>query len=141
MIELSQLPTVNATLNAAALILLLLGFFHIRSGNVVSHRRCMITAFVVSMMFLSTYVVYRFLGPEKRFTGQGFVRPLYFFILITHVVLAASVPFLAARTVYLAARGRFGQHRRIARVTLPIWIYVSVTGVLVYFFLFRLYDR
>ncbi len=141
MIELSQLPTVNATLNAAALILLILGFFHIRSGNVVSHRRCMITAFVVSMMFLSTYVVYRFLGPEKRFTGQGFVRPLYFFILITHVVLAASVPFLAARTVYLAARGRFDQHRRIARVALPIWIYVSVTGVLVYFFLFRLYDR
>ena len=139
MIELSQLPAVNATLNGVAFVLLLRGFFHIRSGNIVAHRRCMIAAFVVSLVFLTTYITYRFFGAEKRFTGQGLVRPIYFFILITHVVLAACVPFLAGRTLYLAVRGRFDKHRRIARITFPIWIYVSVTGIIVYVFLFQLY--
>ncbi len=139
MSELSQLPAVNAALNGMAFFLLLRGFLHIRSGNLVAHRRCMIAAFVVSLVFLTTYVTYRIFGAEKRFTGQGLVRPIYFFILITHVVLAACVPVLAGRTLYLAARGRFDKHRRIARVTFPIWMYVSVTGIFVYVFLFQLY--
>lgn len=139
MIELSQLPAVNAALNGVAFFLLLRGFLHIRAGNLAAHRRCMIAAFVVSLMFLTTYLTYRIFGAEKRFTGQGLVRPIYFFILITHVVLAACVPVLAGRTLYLAVRGRFDEHRRLARLTFPIWMYVSVTGIFVYVFLFQLY--
>lgn len=119
--------------------MLILGYRRIKSGDVHRHKLCMIAAFAISVAFLATYVIYRSLGAEKRFTGQGAIRPLYFFILATHVVLAATVPFLAGRTLYLALRGRFVQHRRIARITLPIWLYVSVTGVLVYVFLFVLY--
>ena len=139
MIELSQLPAVNATLNGVAFVLLLVGFLQVRAGNIVWHKRCMITAFIVSALFLITYVTYRAYGAEKKFTGQGLIRPVYFFILITHVILAASVPILAARTLYLAARGRFSEHRRLAKLTLPIWIYVSVTGIVVYVLLFQLY--
>ncbi len=139
MIELSQLPAVNAALNGVAFILLLVGFLQVWAGNIVWHKRCMIAAFGVSILFLITYLTYRAYGAEKKFTGQGFVRPVYFFILITHVILAASVPILAARTLYLAACGRFSQHRRLARLTLPVWIYVSVTGMVVYVLLFQLY--
>lgn len=137
--DLSSLPAINAALNVTAFVLLLCGYCHIRAGNVVVHKRCMIAAFIVSMLFLTTYLTYRFFGEEKRFTGQGFVRPIYFFILITHVTLAVTIPFLAGRTLYLGLRGRIDQHRRIARVTFPIWMYVSITGVIVYLFLFQLY--
>ena len=99
----------------------------------------MMSAIGVSILFLISYLTYRFLGEEKRFGGTGWIRPVYFVILITHVVLAATVPILATRTLYLALRGRFEQHRRFARWVLPIWIYVSVTGVVVYVLLFRLY--
>ena len=92
------------------------------------------------MGFLASYLTYRFLGKEKRFGGQGWIRPVYFAILITHVTLAASVPVLAGRTLYLGLRGRIEKHRKMARWTLPIWLYVSVTGVLIYFLLFRLYS-
>lgn len=136
---LEALPTVNAILNAVALVLLLCGYSQIRAKNIKAHKYFMGAAFVVSMLFLSTYITYRVLGEEKRFTGQGWVRPIYFTILITHVTLAATVPFLASRTLYLALRGRIEKHRRLARITLPIWIYVSLTGVLVYLFLFVLY--
>lgn len=139
MIELSDLPLVNATLNGISFILLLTGYRMVRAGRVTAHKRFMIAAFVVSALFLISYLTYRFLGEEKRFGGTGWIRPVYFFILITHVVLAITVPFLASRTLYLGLRGRIEEHRRIVRWTFPIWVYVSVTGVMVYLLLFRLY--
>ena len=136
MIEISDLPAVNATLNLVSLVFLLVGYHAIRHDNVVRHRRCMVTAFCVSVLFLGSYLTYRFLGQEKRFGGTGLIRPMYFFILITHVTLAATVPFLAGLTLWRAIRGQFVRHRRIARWTFPIWIYVSITGVMVYVMLF-----
>ena len=118
--ELSDLPALNATLNGIALALLLCGYAAVRRKRVDIHRRCMVAAFAVSVLFLVSYLTYRFLGEEKRFGGTGWIRPVYFFILITHVVLAATLPVLAGRTLYLAWRGRFAQHRRIARITFPI---------------------
>ncbi len=99
----------------------------------------MISAFLVSIVFLIFYLIYHYNVGSVRFTGQGWVRPLYFAILLTHTVLAAAVPFLAAATLYRAWKGDFRRHRRIARWTFPIWLYVSVTGVLVYLFLYQLY--
>jgi len=139
MIRLTDLPLLNATLNGISFVLLMTGYACIRRRWVRAHRNCMVAAFCVSILFLISYLTYRFLGAEKKFGGQGWIRPVYFFILGTHVPLAASVPVLAGRTMYLAFRGRFEEHRRIARVTLPIWVYVSITGVLVYLLLFRLY--
>jgi len=139
MIPLHALPTLNATLNAVSLLLLVSGFALIRQGRVAGHRRCMIAAFVVSMAFLCSYLTYRLLGEEKRFGGEGWIRPVYFVILISHVALAAAVPVLATWTLVLGLKGRFERHRKLARWTFPIWVYVSVTGVLVYLLLFRLY--
>ena len=136
MIEISDLPAVNATLNSISLVFLAAGYHAIKHGNVMRHRRCMVTAFCVSVLFLASYLTYRFLGQEKRFGGTGLIRPVYFFILVTHVMLAATVPFLAGLTLWRAIRGQFLRHRRIARWTLPIWIYVSITGVMVYVMLF-----
>lgn len=139
MIELHHLPTVNATLNSVAFVLLLCGYYFIRRGRVTAHARCMVSAFCVSVLFLGSYLTYAALGEEKRFGGQGWVRPVYLTILFTHVVLAATVPFLASYTLYQAARGRLIRHRKIARVTLPIWAYVSATGLIVYLMLFVIY--
>ena len=137
--SLSDLPLVNATLNGLALVLLLTGYAMIKSGRRTAHKRCMVAAFGVSVLFLISYLTYRFAGEEKRFSGTGWIRPVYFFILITHVVLAATVPFLASGTLFLALKQRWDKHRRLARVTFPIWVYVSVTGVMVYVLLFRIY--
>lgn len=139
MIELADLPAVNATLNAIAFVLLMFGYVNIKKKRVQTHKRFMISAFTVSALFLITYLTYRFLGEEKRFGGTGWIRPVYFFILITHVVLAATVPILATWTLILGLTNRIEKHRRLARVTFPIWVYVSVTGVLVYLLLFQLY--
>jgi uncharacterized membrane protein YozB (DUF420 family) len=139
MIDLRQLPTVNATLNSIACVLLLCGFYFIRRGQVSNHARCMVSAFCVSIFFLGSYLTYRFLGEDKKFGGTGWIRPVYFVILFSHVVLAATVPFLASCTLYQAARGRFERHRKIARITFPIWVYVSITGVVVYLLLFVIY--
>lgn len=136
---LAYLPALNATLNSISLVLLVAGYRQIKRGNVETHKRFMLAAFGVSILFLTSYLTYRFFGEEKRFGGQGWIRPVYFFILFTHVPLAATVPVLGSRTLYLALRGRFDQHRRIARITFPIWIYVSVTGVMVYVLLFQIY--
>ncbi len=136
---LAHLPALNATLNSISLVLLVAGYRQIKRRNVEAHKRFMLAAFGVSILFLISYLTYRFLGEEKRFGGKGWIRPVYFFILITHVVLAATIPVLASRTLYLALRGRFDKHRRIARITFPIWIYVSVTGVMVYVLLFQIY--
>jgi uncharacterized membrane protein YozB (DUF420 family) len=132
-----DLPAVNATLNGVAGLLLLIGFLLIRSRHINLHRRFMIGAFATSALFLISYVVYHAQVGSVRFTRQGFVRPLYFTILVTHVTLAAAVLPLAIVTLTRGLNGRFRAHRTIARWTLPIWLYVSVTGVLVYVLLYQ----
>jgi putative membrane protein len=132
-----DLPAVNATLNALSAVLLLTGYVLIRARRIQQHRRCMIAAFATSSLFLVCYIVYHAQVGSVPFTRHGFVRPLYFTILITHVTLAASVLPLALVTLARGLRGRYPQHIRIARWTLPIWLYVSVTGVLVYVLLYQ----
>ena len=133
----TDLPAVNATLNALSGILLLVGFTLIRSGRREEHRKWMLAAFATSSLFLVCYVIYHAQVGSVRFTRQGFVRPLYFTILITHVTLAAVVLPMAILTLTRGLGGRFRQHRAIARWTFPIWLYVSVTGVLVYVLLYQ----
>jgi putative membrane protein len=132
-----DLPAVNATLNGISGILLAIGYILIRTRRIELHRKVMISAFITSSLFLVCYVVYHAQVGSVRFTRQGFVRPLYYTILITHVTLAASVVPLAIITLTRGLKGRFVQHKRIARWTFPIWLYVSVTGVLVYVLLYQ----
>ena len=136
-VEVSALPAVNAALNATAAVLLAAGFAFIRARRVRAHLGAMTAAFGVSTLFLISYVTYHYHAGSRPFTGQGIVRPIYFALLLTHIVLAAVVVPLALTTLYRAFRGEFGRHRRIARVTLPVWFYVSVTGVLVYWLLYH----
>ena len=132
-----DLPAVNASLNALSGILLLCGFTLMRLRRIDLHRRFMIAAFATSSLFLICYVIYHAQVGSVRFTRQGFVRPLYFTILITHVTLAVVVLPLAIITLWRGLKNRFDRHRAIARWTLPIWLYVSVTGVLVYVLLYQ----
>jgi uncharacterized membrane protein YozB (DUF420 family) len=133
----TDLPAVNATLNAMSGILLLIAYAHIRARRIQQHRRFMIAAFVTSSLFLVCYLAYHAQVGSVPFTRQGFVRPLYFTILITHVTLAATVVPLALVTLSRGLKARYPQHRRIARWTFPVWMYVSVTGVLVYVLLYQ----
>ncbi len=133
----TDLPAVNATLNAISGILLLIAYAHIRARRIQQHRRFMIAAFAASSLFLVCYLVYHAQVGSVPFTRQGFVRPLYFTILITHVTLAATVVPLALVTLSRGLKARYPQHRRIARWTFPVWMYVSVTGVLVYVLLYQ----
>ena len=132
-----DLPAVNASLNATSGVLLLCGYTLMRLRKIDLHRRFMIAAFLSSSVFLVCYVIYHAQVGSVPFPRQGFVRLLYFVILITHVVLAATVPPLAIITLTRGLKGRYPQHRRIARWTFPIWMYVSVTGVLVYVLLYQ----
>jgi len=132
-----DLPAVNATLNAISAVLLVTGYVLIRRRRITLHRRCMIAACVTSSLFLVCYVTYHAQVGSVRFTRPGFVRPLYFTILITHVTLAVLVLPLAIVTLSRGLKKRFDRHRAIARWTLPIWLYVSVTGVLVYVLLYQ----
>ncbi len=134
----ADLPTVNAFLNGTAATLLVTGFVLIRSGKREAHRRVMTSAFACSILFLVSYLVYHAEVGSVRFQGTGTVRTVYLSILLTHTVLAAAVPFLAVATIVLARRERFESHRRLARVTLPVWLYVSVTGVVIYLMLYRM---
>lgn len=131
------LPTVNATLNAASAFLLLVGFCCIKAKRIAAHRAAMLTAFACSTLFLVSYLTYHAQVGSVRFPGHGPVRPLYFTILTTHTILAVVIVPLALRTLWLAARNRLEAHRRLARVTLPLWLYVSVTGVVIYWMLYR----
>jgi uncharacterized membrane protein YozB (DUF420 family) len=140
-VSVAALPTLNAFLNATCALLLAMGFVLIRQRRVAAHRVCMMAAFGVSVAFLVSYLVYHAQVGSVPFRGRGWVRPVYFAILISHTVLAALVPPLAVTTVVLALRGRFRGHRRLARWTLPIWLYVSVTGVLVYAMLYVMVPR
>jgi len=135
----SVLPHLNAALNATSFLLLVAGLYQIMRGNVQAHRRLMISALIVSGLFLVSYVVYHAQYGSVRFAGQGLVRPVYFVILVTHVILAATIVPLVIITLRRALRGDFAHHRRIARWTYPLWLYVSVTGVVVYFMLYHLY--
>jgi putative membrane protein len=133
----SVLPHLNAALNAASGLLLLAGLYFIWRGRVSSHRACMLSALVVSGLFLISYVVYHAQYGSVKFAGQGIARPIYFFILITHVVLAVTIVPLVFVTARRALRADFARHRKIARWTYPLWLYVSVTGVVVYFMLYH----
>jgi uncharacterized membrane protein YozB (DUF420 family) len=133
------LPSINATLNGAAAILLIWGYSLIRRRQVQTHRKVMTAAFVTSCLFLICYLVYHAQVGSVHFPGTGIVRTIYFTILITHTSLAATVPVLAVITLCRARAGKFDKHRAIARWTLPIWLYVSITGVVVYFMLYHLY--
>jgi len=132
-----DLPAVNATLNGISGILLVIAYALIRARRIEQHRRVMIAAFAASSLFLVCYVVYHAQVGSVRFTRQGFVRPIYFTILVTHVVLAAAVLPMAIITLSRGLKGRYAHHRRIARWTFPIWLYVSITGVLVYVLLYQ----
>ncbi|MCI0355528.1 MAG: DUF420 domain-containing protein [Acidobacteria bacterium] len=126
----------NATLNATATLLLLSGYFFIRRKKVTAHRTAMVAALLASTLFLTSYLYYHYHVGSVPFTGQGWIRPVYFAILITHIVLAVLIVPLALVTVTRAVRGDLERHRRIARITLPLWLYVSATGVVIYFMLY-----
>lgn len=131
------LATTNAVLNSVATVLLVAGWVLIRRGHVAAHRAAMVAAFLTSAVFLACYLAYHYAVGHVPFRGQGAIRPVYFAILITHILLAVAVPVLAIRMFVLAWRGRFEAHRRLGRITLPIWLYVSVTGVLIYLMLYH----
>jgi uncharacterized membrane protein YozB (DUF420 family) len=137
LIDIHTLPAVNASLNGTAAVLLVIGYILIRSGRIQAHRRVMLTAFGVSMAFLVCYLVYHAHVGSVPYRKTGAIRPIYYSILITHTTLAASVPVLAIVTLRRGLRADFKRHRKIARWTLPIWLYVSVTGVIVYLMLYR----
>ena len=135
---LADLPAVNATLNAISAVLLVIGYRLIRRRRIDAHRRVMIAAFATSTLFLICYVIYHANVGSRPFTGQGPIRRVYFAVLISHIVLAATVPPLALITLIRGLRARYDSHARLARWTLPIWLYVSVTGVIVYVMLYQL---
>jgi len=133
------LATTNAVLNAVSTLLLVVGWIAIAQGQWRMHRAAMIAAFAVSAVFLVCYLTYHYLVGHVPFRGQGPVRTVYFTILITHIVLAVFVPILALRMFFLAWKGRWEAHRRLGRITMPIWLYVSVTGVVIYAMLYHLF--
>ena len=139
MLEVTQLPAVNATLNGVAATLLAAGFVCIRRGRVDLHRRFMLAAFATSALFLASYLVYHAQVGSRPFTGEGPVRVVYFTILVSHIVLAAAILPLAIVTLRRGLRRDDARHAALAKWTLPIWLYVSVTGVAVYWMLYRLY--
>lgn len=139
MLDTSALPHLNAFLNGTSAMLLTIGYLLIRRGRINAHRLCMVSAIIVSALFLASYVTYHYSRPATPFAGQGLVRYVYFAILIPHTILAViMLPFILF-TIVRAFRGQYEKHKRIARWTLPIWLYVSVTGVIVYLMLYHLY--
>ena len=131
----------NASLNGISAILLTVGFFFILNGKIRQHRACMLSAFGVSTVFLISYVVYHIRVGNVRFLGEGWIRPVYFTLLISHIFLAMVILPMAVITLSRALREKFDAHKRIARWTLPLWLYVSVTGVIVYIMLYHLYPH
>ncbi len=138
MIRLADLPALNAALNAATALLLSAGWVMIRGRHVTAHKTCMLSAFGVSLLFLASYLYYHAHAGVRHFAGTGWIRPVYFAILMSHTVLAAAIVPLAVVTVALGLSSRFPRHQRVARWTLPLWLYVSLTGVAVYVLLYRL---
>jgi len=138
MLSFHQLPTVNAALNATSAVLLALGYRCVRRGRIRAHRALMLAAVCVSTLFLVSYLTYHYRVGTVRFPGSGWLRVVYLSILATHTLLAACVPVLVIVTLWRALSARFDRHRRIARWTLPVWMYVSVTGVVIYWMLYHL---
>ena len=139
MLDYTAFPAINATLNGTSAVLIVTGRRLIKRGRVAAHRACMIAAVVASSLFLVCYVYYHAHAGVVRFQGQGLVRPVYFSILISHMILAAVIVPLVIITLARAWRGKFDRHRAIARWTFPVWLYVSVTGVVIYVMVYRLY--
>lgn len=139
MLTIQEIPALNAALNATATVLMTAGFVFIRRKRIAAHRACMLSAGFVSALFLVGYVAHKILvrGVHTPFGGEGWIRGIYFIMLMTHIVLAMAIALLVPRTFYLALTGQIDRHCRWARWTFPIWLYVSVTGVLVYFFLYH----
>ena len=135
----ADLPLVNASLNGVATVLLIVGYICIRRRRITAHRTAMVAAFITSVLFLISYVTYHAHAGSRPFRGQGPIRLVYFVILISHIILAAMIPPLAGITLWRAYRRRFDRHMKIARWTLPLWLYVSVTGIVVYWMLYQLY--
>ena len=135
----SYLPHLNAFLNGTSAILLFSGWRFIKAHNVAAHRACQVSALIVSLLFLTSYLTYHYYHGSTRFQGAGLARPIYFTILTSHTILAIVIVPLVALTFYRAFRGEFERHRRIARFTLPLWFYVSITGVIVYLMLYQIY--
>ena len=138
MIPVTSLPHLNALLNSVSAVLLLAGYFFVRRRRLAAHRRCMLAALGSSALFLASYLIYHFSVGSVRFQGQGWPRTVYFAVLVSHTVLATAIVPLVLVTVTRALRRRFDRHRAIARWTLPLWLYVSVTGVVVYWMLYRM---
>jgi uncharacterized membrane protein YozB (DUF420 family) len=135
----SYLPHLNAILNATCALLLFSGYSFIRAGRVAAHRTCQMAAVVVSVIFLASYLTYHYHHGATRFAGEGLARPIYFTILISHTILAIVIVPLVGITLYRALKADFVRHRKIARLTLPLWLYVSITGVIVYLMLYQIY--
>lgn len=132
-------PAINALLNATCAMFLVAGFVFIRRRQITAHRVSMVAAFSCSVLFLISYLIYHAQVGSVKFTGQGWIRPVYFSLLLTHTVLAAAIVPLAIVTLSRALSQKFDRHRRIARWTLPVWLYVSLTGVVIYFLLYHVY--
>jgi putative membrane protein len=139
MFSLTNLPTVNAILNATSALLLASGYHFIRQRQIIAHKRCMLAACITSTLFLLSYLTYHYHVGSMQFQGQGWVRLLYFTILISHTILAVAIVPLVLVTVLRAWQADFQRHVRIARLTLPIWFYVSLTGVVIYMMLYQLF--
>ena len=137
MFAVSDLATVNAALNATSAILIAGGVYFIKRKNIAAHKACMIAALATSTLFLTSYLIYHYNVGSVRFTKSGWIRDVYFPLLISHTVLAAVVLPLVLRTAFLAFKGRFSRHMRIAKWAFPTWMYVSVTGVVVYLMLYH----
>lgn len=137
MIPLSNLPAINAVLNATSGLLLIAGYVFIRQRKVAAHKACMLSAVTVSTLFLCSYLYLHYHVGSTSFTGTGAVRVFYFSLLLSHTILAAAIVPLVLTTLYRAFREQIDKHRRIARWTLPLWMYVSATGVLIYFMLYQ----
>jgi putative membrane protein len=137
MIPLTDLPALNATLNGLSFLILMVGFYFIKNKKITAHKTCMLTALGVSVLFLISYLIYHYSVGSVRYTKQGWIRPVYFTILLTHTVLAITLVPMVTITLVRGLKTRFDKHKRIARWTLPIWMYVSVTGVVIYLMLYK----
>jgi len=138
-LPLSLFPALNASLNAACAILLVTGYSFIRRRKIAAHKACMASAVACSALFFASYIYFHLRAGVIRFDGHGWIRPVYFTLLISHTILAVVIIPLILITLWRALHERFDRHRALARWTLPIWLYVSVTGVVIYFLLYRLY--
>lgn len=128
----TYLPHINGIINSATSILLLLGYYFIRQQNIVAHKRTMLTAFVLGSLFLVSYVLYHLTNESTPFGGEGWIRPVYYFLLISHIVLSVVVVWFVLRAVYYAISGQIARHKQTVKYAFPIWLYVSITGVIVY---------